>query len=240
MRPQDEYVPLYPLLADYWDKSLTKLPTKLRKRLGIFEVLWKKLKPEGRRALVSQIDYQKDPKNSEERQYYWDLVGKKSAIEREIGKYELMHHHNIPSEAKLQGERLSELRANLAEIEQLLELPPAALKQAATDDARYVNSKANNKPPGKMPRTEVGQLTVEAAWEIECESGERTTADIVMNRLQMWANAKPNNHPALVKSIPYGVVWATKKERKEKNYMIDHCGTHLTEWYKSRISGVSR
>ncbi len=34
MQPQDEYVPLYPLLADYWDKPLSKLPKALRARVG--------------------------------------------------------------------------------------------------------------------------------------------------------------------------------------------------------------
>lgn len=97
-----------------------------------------------------------------------------------------------------------------------------------------INS-ANDDPLGKMPRTEVGKLTVKAAWEMECETGERTTADIVMARLQAWANARPNNHPALIKVIPHGVVWATKKERKEKKYMIEDCGKHLADWYKSRI-----
>lgn len=97
------------------------------------------------------------------------------------------------------------------------------------------NIEDNDSPPGKMPRTETGKLAVEAAWEIECETGGKTSADIVMVTLQAWANAKPNNHPALVKSIPHGVVWATKKERKEKNYMIEDCGRHLADWYKSRI-----
>jgi len=108
-------------------------------------------------------------------------------------------------------------------------------KQAVPDAEKDVSSKANDKPPGEMPRIEAGQLTIEAAWEIECETGEKTTSDIVIARLQMWANEKPNNHPALIKSIPHGVVWVTKKDRKEKKYMIEHCGNHLAKWYKSRI-----
>ena len=108
-------------------------------------------------------------------------------------------------------------------------------QQAAPDAAKDANSKAHDEPPGKLPRTEAGQLTIEAAWEIECETGEKTTSGIVMARLQMWANAKPNNHPALIKSIPHGVAWVTKKDRKEKKYMIEHCGNHLAKWYKRRI-----
>jgi hypothetical protein len=89
--------------------------------------------------------------------------------------------------------------------------------------------------PGKLPWTDAGKLTVEAAWEIEKETGARTTASIVMARLQMWANEKPNNHPVLIRVIPHGVVWATKKKREEKNYRIEHCGIHLANWYESRI-----
>jgi hypothetical protein len=109
-------------------------------------------------------------------------------------------------------------------------------KHAAVEhDDVNANIKASDELPGKMPRTETGKLTVEAAWEIECETRNKTTSDIVMTRLQQWAQAIPNNHPALIKVIPHGVVWATKKDRKEKKYMIEDCGKHLANWYKSRI-----
>ena len=160
MKPQDEYVPLFPLLADYWDKSLSELPEALQARLngrvvkrfivhdaeghpvweevhtenhevGDFIVSWDVLTPDQRKKLARQIDYQNDPKNAEEQTYYRGLGREKNAIEREIRKWELMHPQSI-SEAKIQEDKLAERRSKLAEIERRFESPPdTAAPQAA-------------------------------------------------------------------------------------------------------------
>jgi len=174
MKPQDENVPLFPLLAGYWDKPLSELPEALQARVstrvckrfigyqpkldatgqlecdaegrypawkkvysvhevGEFNLSWDTLTPQQRQELVKQIDDQNDPKNEEEeeKQYFFDLMCKKHAIEEEIRKWELMNHQYDPAKAKIQDEKLVELRAKLAEIEQQLNLPPPAVEQAA-------------------------------------------------------------------------------------------------------------
>jgi hypothetical protein len=86
--------------------------------------------------------------------------------------------------------------------------------------------------PGKMPRTAVGKLAIKAAWQIECETGRKTSSDKVMERLHDWA--KKGSEGELIRPFSNGVVWITKKERKEKNYWITDCGRHLDNWYQSR------
>jgi len=169
-----EYVPLFPLLADYWDKPQSELPEALQARVGGrvvkrfvghkpkfdangeferdaegrypvweevhieyhesaegFPLGWDALTPDQRQKLARKIDYQNDPKNAEERTYLWNLVCEKDAIEREIRKWELMHPQSI-SEAKIQEDKLAELRSKLAEIERRFESPPdTAAPQAA-------------------------------------------------------------------------------------------------------------
>jgi len=179
---KDEYVPLFPLLADYWDKTLSELPEALQTRVngrvvkrfigyrpkfdsngelargaegqypvweevhsehheaGDFIVSWDALTPDIRQNIARAKDYQNDPKNEEERTYYWNLIGEKKAIEREIKKWELMHPQSI-SEAKIQEDKLAELRAKLSEIEQRFELPPdTAAPQAAGKGATVERS----------------------------------------------------------------------------------------------------
>lgn len=183
-----EYVPLFPLLADYWDKPLSELPEALQARVsprvgkqfidykpkldtngllvrevkllrlpaengkryelkpdaeevevypiweesyienevGDFIHSWDALTPGKRQYLVRQLDDQRDPKNKEEAQYYFDLQCELTATENEITKCELMNHQNIPSEAKKQRQRMSELRAKLTAIKQREKLPPSA------------------------------------------------------------------------------------------------------------------
>lgn len=105
-------------------------------------------------------------------------------------------------------------------------------EQAAPAIGVVANIKASDDPRGKMPRTAAGMLTVKAAWQIECMTGRKTTDQKVMELLQKWATN--GDEGELIKSIPHGVIWVTKKGRKEKPYMIEHCGKHLANWYESR------
>lgn len=82
MKPHDEYVPLFPLLADYWGKPFAELPEALQARVSIeFIVGWDRLTPEQRRTVVSQIDYQNDPAQKSEMNAgmnlgYWSVVAR--------------------------------------------------------------------------------------------------------------------------------------------------------------------
>jgi len=305
-----EYVPLFPLLADYWDKPLSELPEALQARAGSL-MDWDFLTPVARSEFVSQLEekyavaYQQAAHdetglNGDAINWrYWvhqmpvlsaaQAACLMSALEPHL--FENLNGQpssddptkNIQKARKIQelAEAQGKLTASPAEwvewakslrikvhtgfllaVWELPEVPivkaedapvttpapvavehaapveqstPSAVVQAAPVAIVNTTSKASDEPPGKMPRTATGKLTVEAAWEIERETGKQTTADIVMLRLQTWASAMPSNHPELIKSIPYGVVWATKKLRKEKDYMIEDCGKHLSDWYKSRI-----
>ena len=114
---------------------------------GDFIVSWDALTPDQRQTLARQIDYQNDPKNAEEQTYYWNLVCEKNAIEREIREWELMHHQNVPSEAKIQRERLSELRVELAEVERRFKLPPPAAVEQAAPTAKCEDAPATTPAP---------------------------------------------------------------------------------------------
>ena len=85
MKPQDKYVALLSLLDDYWDKPLSALPKVVQARGGNFTTLWDMLNREQRHELVSQTDYQEDPKNAGQRRIdrhdasldaraWWDLL----------------------------------------------------------------------------------------------------------------------------------------------------------------------
>lgn len=287
-----EYVPLFSLLANYWDKPLSELPKEVQAKGGVFTMLWDELNLVQRQELVSQTDYREDPALAGERHVGWhdqtmdarrwmemqNVTPKEAAMVLcRLNPHEKYDCENIeriyvdddktsPHRYKLLLRTFEDVASTIPKHRTLMEwrtiaqqqnlryhswiddyadamgalagnqaAPTPAAKGKTAPAIAGTTSKANDEPPGKMARTEAGKLTIEAAWEIECETGKKTTADIVMDRLQMWANAKPNNHPALIKSIPHGVVWATKKDRKEKNYMIEHCGNHLAEWYKSCI-----
>ena len=88
--------------------------------------------------------------------------------------------------------------------------------------------------PGKLPRTAAGELAVEAAWEIECETGRAATDKAVMARLQEWAI--DGTKPETLLSADKGkreVQWRTLKGRA-KVYDIEACGKTLKAWLKTR------
>lgn len=257
METQDEYVPLFPLLAGYWDKPLSELPEALQARLngrvvkrfivhdaeghpvweeihtennetGAFIVSWDVLEPDLRKKLAWQIDYNNDPKNEEERTYRRGLGREQNAIKREIEKWELMHPQSI-SEAKIQEDKLAELRSRLAEIERLFKLPPPAAGKQAAPAAKGDEFKNNDAPPGKMPNTGIGKLAIKAAWQIECASGRCALVDEVIKMLQEWVKTEPE----LLDVIKNGVKWQTQG-LKSKPYDIDACSKTLETWHKSR------
>ncbi|MCE9551377.1 MAG: hypothetical protein K8R50_10345 [Betaproteobacteria bacterium] len=71
MAPQDQYVLLFPLLADYWDKPFSKLPKALQARISTWIVGWDQLRPIRRRNHVLQVDYKNAPARAGERPVNW-------------------------------------------------------------------------------------------------------------------------------------------------------------------------
>lgn len=88
-----------------------------------------------------------------------------------------------------------------------------------------------NDTPGKMPRVRIGQLAVQAAEEIEKETGKPATARETMNKLREWAENK--SAPELVGADINSVTWRTS-EFKEKSYDLNACQKTLMAWNKSR------
>lgn len=88
--------------------------------------------------------------------------------------------------------------------------------------------------PGKMPRVRIRVLVVQAALEIERETGRVARRDDVMARLQEWAD-KGKYPDALVCSDKKkkAVKWVTAGG-EERSFDRDACTKALWEWNKTR------
>lgn len=88
--------------------------------------------------------------------------------------------------------------------------------------------------PGKIPRTSIGKLAIEAAWLIEQSKSRAATVDEVMAKLQTCAD-EGSRPEVLLKSEKgkRGVEWRTK-DGKSKLYDVEACGKSLAAWTKSR------
>jgi hypothetical protein len=85
--------------------------------------------------------------------------------------------------------------------------------------------------PGKIPRTGIGKLVIEAAWQIECDKKRTASAMEVMAQLQEWADA--GDMLVTSRKDKHGVDWHTSKG-KSKLYDSEACGKALSTWKKSR------
>lgn len=281
-----EYVPLFPLLANYWDKPLSELPEELRARVslqkkkrlvghqpkfdasgeferdaeghypvweevyaehhaGDFILDWDALTPAPRQELVRQIDARHTPKSkaeAEEEQYYFNLACKKYAIEKEIRECELMHHQNIPSEAKIQRERLSELRAELEDIKKRFKLPPpdapaatgessdaAGKGEAGTalttndnesDDAEIHHRGLDGAPPLKKGKNSCVKVAVWVKWQANKMVKQNDTLPDLIGRIRLEANKwgyeserKPLTNEIIRKMLPPKITGGREKIR---------------------------
>ena len=78
MEAQDEYVPLFPLLGNYWDKHLSELPEELQARLiaegfeiGTGGFSWDESTPNNRRVRLTKMDKDNDPALAGQRHIDW-------------------------------------------------------------------------------------------------------------------------------------------------------------------------
>lgn len=195
---------------------------------------WDLQSPEERIRIVSKWDSRRYPETSVE-EFVW--MAEKEVKQRklwvEIKRWEEMNTQGIPSEEKIKNEMLDKLRAELAEIKQRLNSPPAAAaKQDVLDADKNTASKANDEPPGITDgMVTITKLAITAAWEIECETGRKAAAKAVIKRLQEWVTSK--KYAELIDVIPHGVKWMTTAP-DEKPYDIDACRATLKSWNKSR------
>ncbi|MDO8414480.1 MAG: hypothetical protein Q7S51_11910 [Gallionellaceae bacterium] len=203
---------------------------------------WDLQSPEQRRRQISEWDSRHYPETSAEG-FIWmaEQKIKQRELRGEIEKWEGMNTQGTPSEEKIKKEMLDKLRAELSKIEQQLKLSHTAdamearaemgvpAGQAATDAMKNTTSKANEQPPGKMPRTAIGKLAIKAAWQIERETKRPAIVNFVITRLQEWVE----HEDELLEKIKGGVRWQTKG-CKANNFDIEACAKALERWHKSR------
>ena len=98
--------------------------------------------------------------------------------------------------------------------------------------ARFKKREQSNEPvPGKLPKTAIGKLAVEAAWEIELETTKIASALAVMERLRSWVEKREGD--CLNGKTKHGVIWITTKFT-EKTYDLEACRKTLKTWHESR------
>ncbi|MCG9026935.1 hypothetical protein [Laribacter hongkongensis] len=131
---------------------------------------------------------------------------------------DMEYHFQYHREDNSLGNRLREYLAGDRSIE------TKECMQGVASDASAV--------PGKQPATSVGRIAVEVAWHIECRTGRRADAAIVMKELRKMATdgAKPD---ILIEPGPRSVCWLTSKGAR-KDYTLEACGKTLKNWNASR------
>ena len=89
--------------------------------------------------------------------------------------------------------------------------------------------------PGKIPPTGASRVAVEAAWELERESGRRPDARKVIERMAQWVESG-DKHPDIL--IAYSrekraIIWLTTAS-KEREFDVNACSKALCRWHQSR------
>lgn len=106
-------------LEGMYDKPLRDLPKDLQKRIeqDFSPMPWDDLSPDQRRSVAQQWDYQNDPATEQDRQFWWDFIARKGAIEEQIAEWEAVATPTA-SDLTQRETRLAELRRELAVMEQ--------------------------------------------------------------------------------------------------------------------------
>ena len=147
-----------------------------------------------------------------ENRYYFNLSAEKCEIESKINERKKMHHQGDPLRADSNEKKLSELAADLAEINKRLELPyPAATADAqdkpgnfpkvrlpvATQQSNAILDclKKNGHDPQRIPVPLPGKAGVKkVCWDELCESktlfSSRSVFDTAWERLRTNGDIK--------------------------------------------------
>jgi hypothetical protein len=83
--------------------------------------------------------------------------------------------------------------------------------------------------PGKIPRNAINRLAIEVAWEIECATKKRATANDVILKLHKLVET----NAILLERIPHGVMWSTR-DGTEAKFNISACRKTISGWNDSR------
>ena len=142
MNNNENHQSLRGLIQPHIDKSFEELPEELSRMVeAVFSGLWNKMDAKYQYEFAVKRDYDNDPANEEEIKYRRNLSSEINKVRREIGKWELMRHQNDPVKAKIQDEKLTELRAKLSELSELLEKPWERPPNLQSDAAKVVATK---------------------------------------------------------------------------------------------------
>jgi len=89
--------------------------------------------------------------------------------------------------------------------------------------------------PGKVPKTGASRVAVEAAWELERETGHRPTARNVIERMAQWVESGDKHPDILISYKPEkrAIIWLTTTS-KENEFDVNACSKALLRWHKSR------
>lgn len=105
-------------LDDWFDRDRIDLPDALRKRveLEFFPAPWDVLSAAQRRSAALQLDYQRDPAAEPDRRKWWDFLGRKYDLEKQILHWETIA---CPTAGELvqKEARLKELRQEFSRME---------------------------------------------------------------------------------------------------------------------------
>lgn len=107
------------ILEGWFEKPLIDLPEELRQRVKyeFLPLCWDDLAPDQRRSFSLQWDYQHDPSAEQERAFWFDFWGEKSAIEKQIGEWKTVDTPTAGDLAQKET-RLVELEKTLARMDQ--------------------------------------------------------------------------------------------------------------------------
>lgn len=89
--------------------------------------------------------------------------------------------------------------------------------------------------PGKIPPTGASRVAVEAAWELERESGRRPDARKVIERMARWVESGDKHPDILIAYIreKRAIIWLTTAS-KEREFDVNACSKALYRWHQSR------
>jgi len=84
----------------------------------------------------------------------------------------------------------------------------------------------------------ITKKSLEAAWEIECETGARATAKEVIALLKIWVTSPSRSDDVLMGVTLNGVLWRTAKQ-ENKEYDRAACSVTLRQWFERRKKAQS-
>jgi hypothetical protein len=127
------------------------------------------------------------------------------------------------------------IAAEAAEFEQAGTSEHADSRATLSNEKQEIfRHKAQTEIPGKLPRTSMGKVVIEAAWEIESETGRPALVTQVLKRLWDWASKGMHAEVLIApESSEKKLKWRTIKGASIE-YKNSTCQKALETWMKSR------